>query len=378
MVPVFRCGNDAPSAFPCASPMRGISARGFVGKPPRTWLIVAFLALHASNLVTFSVPKKPKQRPLHLQRQKEGLGAHTPAGKDFTAAMNLPGVKIEPTTQEKKLATLIKTKGRGEQGQWNGVQKILSNYSGYSPLVLNAGMQAAFKCQMYQEGARIFERLKQANAPITLPVYTTAMKLYGKLCREDDVRELWQELVQFDVVNQVNAQACMAACADNGNITFACEVLEHMENKSIEVNEFHFSSAINACANSKEKYKANAAKFLLNATLERGLRPDIVLYSCVLRSLRQSPTQDILDLLENMKAQSVKPNRVFAENFFFIFLQEPWSGSWRNQESIASDLRKLPKTHLKTAKDLMDEFMADSMRLSRSSQMIKAALESLL
>ena len=231
---------------------------------------------------------------------------------------------------------------------------------------------------MYQEGAKIFESLKQAKAPITLPVYTTAMKLYGKLGREDEVREIWQELVRVNAVTQVNAQACIDAYADNGNITGAGEVLEYMENKSIEVTVRHFASAINACANSKEKRKAKTAHSLLNAMLEIRLHPNIVVYSCMLRSLRQCPAQDMLDLLEDMKAKSVKPNVVFAENFLFIFLQSPSKGCWRKESQIAADLRKLPRHDLEKAKAVIQEFLAAGIELNASCRRIKAALESVL
>ena len=249
---------------------------------------------------------------------------------------------------------------------------------GYSPLVLNAAMQAALNGRKYLEGARFFERLRRSNAPITLPVYPTALKLYGKLHDEGEVRKLWKELVHFEAVNCVVGQACIGAYADNGNITGAAEVLEYLENNSIQTNALHFTSAINACANSKENYRARAAKFLLEKLLEKGLQPSIVTYSCVVRSMQQSEGQELLDLVSNMTAQGVKANNVFAENFFYQFLKQPKKGSWTSKAAVVADLRKLPRMNLKRAKDVMNEFLAAGVELNASCRRIKAALESLL
>ena len=358
----------------------------FVDKQPRvlparpsilTSLTCVFLAFHAPCLCAFALRK---QDPLHLQREKQGLSLHEPAG-NLNWAVDRPGVSIvsfEPTGEEKKLASLLKTLGTGRPGQWKKVKKILSNYSGYSPLVLGSGMRAALRSQEYQEGAKLFERLQQANAPTTLPVYTIAMKLYGKLHRQDEVRQLWEELVGLDLVNKINAQARIDACADNGNFKVAAEVLDYLDEKGIEVDELHYSSAINACANSNEEKRANAAKYLLEEMLRKELKPNIVTYSCILRTLRQSPGQDLVDLLDSMKAQGVMANNVFAENFFYIFLKQPRKGCWTNKAAVVADLQKLPPGHLETAKRVMDEFLAAGIDLNASCRRIKAALEALL
>ena len=239
-------------------------------------------------------------------------------------------------------------------------------------------MQAALRCRKYEEGVRIFERLRQADAPMTLPIYPTAMKLFGKLKKENEVRALWQEVASFDAVNHLVGQAHIDACADNGNITGAGEVLEYLENNSIEINANHFTSAINACANSKEKYKAKAARFLLQAMLERKLQPDIVTYSCALRSLQGAPGTEVLDLLDSMKDRGVMANNVFAESFFFIYLQQPRKGCWTSADAVLADVRSLPRRDLKKAKAVMDEFLAAGIELNRSCLWIRAALEALL
>ncbi len=209
-------------------------------------------------------------------------------------------------------------------------------------------------------------------------VYVDAMKLYGKLKQESPVRELWAELQRLDLVNQIVAQARISAAADNGDVDSAREVMAYMEKKQIEMNELHFSSAINACANSNDKNRARNAADLFDAMLDKGLKPNLVTYSSLVRSLKGSPSKDVLDVLASMKVQGVKANNVFAENFMFIFLKQPSKGCWMEEDAITADLQKLDHDDLKVAKDVLDEFKASGVDLNKSCRLIDNVLTSLL
>ena len=88
-----------------------------------------------------------------------------------TYAVNYPLIKIEPTREEQLLASqldaLAKTMPRDA---WRQAQELISDYTGYSPLVFTAAMQVAFKTRRYPDGVKMYERLRAANAPITEPV----------------------------------------------------------------------------------------------------------------------------------------------------------------------------------------------------------------
>eukprot|EP00438_Fugacium_kawagutii_P018497 Skav225895 [mRNA] locus=scaffold1460:294930:295649:- [translate_table: standard] len=239
-------------------------------------------------------------------------------------------------------------------------------------------MQAAYKCGRYHEGVEMFERLQEANAPITLPVYSTAIQLYGKLGRQEEVKELWQQVVSLDLVSPVNAGVCITAFADNGNITGAKEVLGYMKDRNMAPNVVHYSSAINACANSLDASRGRDAELLLEEMVEMGLEPNIVTYTSVLGAMRESPGEDMLNLLAKMKACDVRANKVFAERFFFTFLREPCKGRWKNDDDMSQDLRNRPLADLETAKEVMDDFVASGVLLSQSSRLIQGELEKLL
>jgi len=209
-------------------------------------------------------------------------------------------------------------------------------------------------------------------------VYVNAMKLYGKLNQESPVRELWAELQPLDLVDKIGAQARIDAAADNGDVDSAREVMAYMEKKEIAMDELHFSSAIHACANSNDKNRARTAADLFDAMLDKGLKPNIVTFSGLVRSLKGSPSKDLLDVLANMKVQGVKANKVFAENFMFIFLKQPSKGCWMEEDAITADLQKLDHNDLKVAKDVLDEFKASGVDLNRSCRLIDNVLTSLL
>ena len=214
--------------------------------------------------------------------------------------------------------------------------------------------------------------------PFLFEVYAIALKLYGKLHKLDEVRELWAELQGMGHVNKILALARLTAAADNGDIDSAREVLAYMEKKGIKANRFHMFSAINACANSNDENRARDATGLFHEMLDKGLEINIVTYSSLARSLKGSPNTQLLDLLDNMKAQGVKANNVFAENFLYIFLKQPSKGCWMNEDAITTDLEKLGIDDLKVAKDVLDEFKASGIKLNKSCIRIGRVLESLL
>ena len=117
---------------------------------------------------------------------------------------------------------------------------------------------------------------------MTLPTYTISIKLLGKLTQVDEVERLWGELVELDCVGPVEAQARIDAAADNGDIQGAAQILNFMGRKRIELDVVHFTSAINACANSHHPFETMLAK---------GIVPDVVTYGSLLRTLKDESPQ---------------------------------------------------------------------------------------
>ncbi|CAK9087416.1 unnamed protein product [Durusdinium trenchii] len=205
-----------------------------------------------------------KQVGSYFLRQQSGLNIHSPAfeqrDRDVVFSkkeLKTEGLGLDPTQEEKTLASLLKAAGdekRGKNGKW---QDMFAKYSGSNPIVVNAAMQAALKQRDYDEGLNIYyNRVRY----MTLPTFSIAMKLLGKCGHLDEVERLWEELVGLNLVNQVLAAARIDAAADDGDMGGAESVLNYMVEKDIEANVVHFTSTIRACANAKEDLERAAGE----------------------------------------------------------------------------------------------------------------------
>ena len=132
-------------------------------------MVLCLCALKFMDPFSFAVPKK--QLSSQIQRQNDGLLVHSPIDGRFKSAINYPGVTIEVTTEEERLASQLQGIAKGRRrGGWKEVKRLLSTYTGYSAVVFTAAMQAALKCRRYLEGAKMFETLRDVEAPISVPV----------------------------------------------------------------------------------------------------------------------------------------------------------------------------------------------------------------
>ena len=100
-------------------------------------------------------------------------------GRSCSSAVNYPGIKIEPTREEQLLVSqldaLAKTLPRDA---WRQAEELISDYTGYSPLVFTAAMQVAFKTKRYPDGIRMYESVRAANALLTEPVSRHMLATY--------------------------------------------------------------------------------------------------------------------------------------------------------------------------------------------------------
>ena len=299
----------------------------------------------------------PRQLPLHVIRQKKGLVVHSPSGRELDSLVNLnaTGLTYETTKAEKKLASQLEQarnrKGKPNPQEW---RKLYAKYAGYCPQVLTAAMQAALRHRDYEEGYdKVYKRVRY----MTLPTYSVAIQLLGKLGKQDEVERLWQELLELNLVNQVLAESRMDAAADNGDIQGATQVLDYMRKKNITANVVHYSTAIKACANAHVADRAKKAQAFFDEMLARGVKRNVVTYSCLLRALQDEPSQSLLDLLADMERDNIIVDKVFMESFVLTFLNiRKGDGDWRKAEVVATHLKNQDVAHLKSAKDLIAQW----------------------
>ena len=341
------------------------------------WIRSTDFALSPKRYKAHDAFPLPRQAGSYFQRVEAGLRVHRPARKDRNdMVMNPTGpnetsLVIKPTEEEKGLASQLKAAGNDKNGQW---QEEFAKYSGRSVVVLTAAMQAALKHRDYEEGLKAYQKLEMSK--MDLPAFTNSMKLLGKLGKLDEVERLWEQLLELGRINKVAAQARIDAAADNGDMEGAARVLNYMDAGGIEADTLHYSSALNACANAATAARSKSAQELFDAMVTKGIRPNIVTYTNLLRARQDEPSEVCLDILKDMKNRNVMANAVFAETFLFTLLQSTQKGGWTKVGVIAADLQRLPPADLQAAKHFIDELRDAKVHLSRSCKLIEAALQS--
>ena len=138
------------------------------GRLSRSWIVICVCAFHL-DLFLFAAPKQLSSQAL---RQQEGWNVNSPVAGGCDSVVNYPGVTLDPTKEDKQLNARLDAiaKAKKRPPAWKKVKQLISNYTGYSPLVFTPAMQVAFQCRRFLEGAKMFERLRAVKAPMTLPV----------------------------------------------------------------------------------------------------------------------------------------------------------------------------------------------------------------
>lgn len=73
---------------------------------------------------------------------------------------------------------------------------MLVEYDGNSVPIFTAAMHGAFRCRKYKEGALIYETCHASCDGLDAPIFTLALKTYGKLGDKVQVRKVWEEALQ--------------------------------------------------------------------------------------------------------------------------------------------------------------------------------------
>ena len=131
-------------------------------------------------------------------------------------------IKLNP--DEKRLLSKIST--AGERRQWRAVRSALASYTGDAVPIFTAALHAAVRCREYREGAEIFEQGQQRCEFMNEPMYTQALKIFGKLKDFAKVDELWAEVLEVCDLDGFLVSARLGAAADKGDIQGAAAALD--------------------------------------------------------------------------------------------------------------------------------------------------------
>ncbi len=151
-------------------------------------------------------------------------------------------IKLNP--DEQKLLSKIST--AGDRRQWSAVRSAIASYAGDAVPIYTAALHAAVRCEQYREGAKIFEQGQQRCEVMNGPMYTQALKIYGKLKDFAKVEELWSEALEVCKLDQFLASARLAAAAEQGDMAGAAAILDHVNASGwVMVSRFYFCMFVN-------------------------------------------------------------------------------------------------------------------------------------
>ena len=224
----------------------------------RRWLvlcapaIVCILCFGTHHVYNFS--KIHQQESLSNVRERSGKATRA----KVTSALS----QIKLTKEESVLLKSIAQ--ASDKRNWPDVKRLFESYSGDAVPLYHAAMHAAFRCRKYEDGAKLYSQCRQACSYCHEPVFATGMKIFRKLGRPNQVQKIWQEALSNNMVNQIVAGGRIDAAADDGDVTQAAIVLDHMQNNSLEIGLLHVNSAIRSCWGTGKNNAAAARYFFEN------------------------------------------------------------------------------------------------------------------
>ena len=176
---------------------------------------------------------KLKQESPAAIRERSGNALRKRAG-------NLGNIKLD--REERSL--LGRISNAGERREWGAARSAFASYTGDAAPIYSAALHAAVRCRRYQEGAKIFELCQKRCKNTHAPVYTQALRIFGKLKDPAKVEDVWAESLEKCEFDLVLAAAGVAAAADLGNITGAAHILDMVNESALvaisEVFTLHF------------------------------------------------------------------------------------------------------------------------------------------
>ncbi|CAE7726313.1 bath-42, partial [Symbiodinium sp. CCMP2456] len=246
------------------------------------WILISIPILLSADVSGRNFGYVGKQDLLKLMRERDGIQLSSRARDG----------RQTPLSHSGKLL-LSRIAEAGNRTDWNTVQWLFSSYNGTEIQIFNAVLHLAFRCSQCKAGARIYERVCQLNVTKNSLTFIAAIAIHSELKQPHVVRQIWTEALQSCSLDELLAQARIAAAAAEGDVYTAAEVLDTMNGKRVQINNAHITSAIRACWDAKRNHQ-NAAE---NAALTR-----------------------ILKTYNNMKDSGVRPNRAFADVFLIAVL----------------------------------------------------------
>ena len=175
-------------------------------------LLLGLALCFFQHVCTFA---KLRQESLLSFRERSGRGLRHKYESSFDSKLN---------QDEKRLLSKIST--AGERRHWREARSAFASYAGDAVPIYSEALHAAVRCREYKEGAEIFEQGQQRCKFMDAPMYTQALKIYGKLKDFAKVDEMWAEALEVCELDGFLVSARLGAAADKGDIEGAAATLD--------------------------------------------------------------------------------------------------------------------------------------------------------
>ena len=259
------------------------------------------------------------------------------------------------------------------EGWWQ-VAVLLRQYNGTEIQVFNAAMYKALRLGKHNEGAEVYERACSLNVSKQSATFTAAMTIQSRLGNADAVRLIWGEAMSTCGLDAIIASARIRAAAEEGDVIGAATVLDDMKRSGVDVDIGHVTSAIRACGAAGGQ-NHNAAKYFFYSVLpEFKLQPNIITMNCFVAALRGAPLGDILAAGEAMTGWNIKPDRVFIDTLLATVLRKRPQERWSSAKQVADHVRRQEESRIAAARDALQEYKAQGIRLSRFAVLVDDGL----
>ena len=172
--------------------------------------------------------------------------------RPFAASARERGEAFLGREEEKLLKSIV---GAGRRRDWSRASAIIWDYSGMQTPIYSAALFAAIRCKQFDEGASIYEEMRQRSVWCDLPSFSMALKIFSK-SDPSRVGEIWDEAVAEHPLDAALCAARLDAAAEAGDIQAAQTLLEQMGRLEppMQPNLLHFTSAIRACKNADSRW----------------------------------------------------------------------------------------------------------------------------
>lgn len=213
------------------------------------------------------------------------------------------------------VAFAVLAKMFGEAGDYDGIQFVFREMRevGIKPniFVYNALLEALGKTGKPGLARSLFEEMTAEGVEPNARTLTAVAKIYGRARWGRDALQLWEQMRQKKIpADSILCNTLLSMCADVGLVAEAEQLFEEMKDPELsdvpKPDKWSYTAMINIYGSIKD---ADRALQLFAEMLAEGIEPNIMSYTIVIQCLgKTNRIQDAAEVLEAGLERGLKPD----------------------------------------------------------------------